>query len=171
MRYLTLIATAFPVLALAVASWANLPVKLVWNGSGSAPVGFYWIADQVPSRGDFVLAHVPESMRNLVVERGYLPPDIALIKRIVAEQGDTVCRRDREIIIDGITVTVARTEDGQGRKMPVWSGCHVLGRDEVFLLQRHPDSLDSRYFGPLDRRLIIGRATRWRAPWQGDREY
>lgn len=170
MRWLTLIATALPVFALAVASAANLPTKLVWNGSESAPVGLYWVDDQTPKRGDYVLIRVPDTMRNLIIERGYLPPDIPLIKRIVAEHGDTVCRRDREVIIDGITVALARTEDGMGRKLPVWSGCHTLGRDQVFLLQRHPESLDSRYFGPIDRRLIIGRATHWRLPWQSDRE-
>ena len=171
MRHLALVATVFPVLALAVASWANLPAKLVWNGSESAPVGFYWIDDQVPERGDIVLVRVPDGMREIITKRGYLPSDVPLIKRIVADHGDTVCRRDREIIIDGITVALARTEDGQGRKMPVWSGCHVLYRDQLFLLQRHSESLDSRYFGPVDRRLIIGRATRWRLPWQSDGEY
>ncbi|MFN3225784.1 MAG: S26 family signal peptidase [Hyphomicrobiales bacterium] len=170
MKQVTLIATILPVLALAVASSANLPVKLVWNGSESAPIGFYWIDDQVPKRGDYVLARVPDRMRNLIVERGYLPPNVPLIKRILAADGDTVCRRDREIVIDGITVTVARTQDGLGRTMPVWSGCHVLDERHVFLLQRHPESLDGRYFGPVDRRLIIGRATWLPLPWQGEWE-
>lgn len=171
MRHLTLIATGLSVLALAFASLANLPVKLVWNGSESAPIGLYWIDDRVPERGDCVLVRVPDTIRNLVIKRKYLPPDAPLIKRIAAVEGDTVCRRDREIIIDGITIALAWTEDGHGRKMPVWSGCHVLGHNQVFLLQRHPASLDSRYFGPVDRRLIIGRATQWRLPRQGDREF
>lgn len=171
MRHLALVATVFPVLALAVASWANLPAKLVWNGSESALIGLYWVDDQVPERGDIVLVRAPDGMREIITKRGYLPSDVPLIKRIVAEQGDTVCRRDREIIIDGVTVTVARTEDGQGRKMPVWSGCHVLYRDQLFLLQRHSAPLNSRYFGPVDRRLIIGQATRWRLPRQSDGEY
>jgi len=33
-------------------------------------------------------------------------------------------------------------------------------------LQDHPQSFDGRYFGPVDRRLVIGRATMLRLPWR-----
>ena len=170
MKYVMVVAAGLAVLVLAVASFVNLPVKLVWNGSESAPTGLYWIDNRSAERGDYVLVRVPDSMRNLVIERGYLSPNIPLIKRVAAADGDVVCRRNREILIDGITVTVAQTKDRLGREMPSWRGCHVLDEGRVFLLQNHPESLDSRYFGPVDRYLIIGRARQWRPPWQNDRE-
>lgn len=166
MRRATLIATGLPVFALAIASVESLPIKLIYNASESAPIGLYWIDDQPAERGDYVLVRVPDRVRNLVVERGYLPPDIPLIKRVVGADGDVLCRRNREILIDGVTVAVAQISDGLGREMPVWSGCHVLHERRVFLLQDHPNSFDSRYFGPVDRRLIIGRATPLRLPWR-----
>lgn len=166
MRRLVPIVAAIPVLALAIASAVSLPTKLIYNGSPSAPVGFYWIDDHRAERRDFVLVRVPDRVQNLVEERRYLPPDVPLIKRVAGADGDVVCRRDREIIIDGVTVTVARYEDALGRDMPVWTGCHVLGDRRVFLLQQHSQSFDSRYFGPVDRSLIIGRATYLRPPWR-----
>ena len=71
-----------------------------------------------------------------------------------------------EISVNGSVVASAKRRDGQGREMPDWHGCHILTEQTVFLLQDHPQSFDGRYFGPVDRRLIIGRATRLRMPWR-----
>jgi conjugative transfer signal peptidase TraF len=157
---------AIPVLALAAASIAELPTKLVYNGSASARIGFYWIDDAPVGRGDFVLMDVPDRVRNLVETRRYLPPGVPLIKRIVAADGDEICRRNREVLLGGVTVAVARNEDRLGRPLPAWQGCRVICDDEIFVLQAHPDSFDGRYFGPVDRSLVIGRASWLRLPWQ-----
>lgn len=166
MKRATLFVTAIPVLALGLASVVSLPKKLIYNASESAPVGFYWIDDRRAERGDYVLVRTPERVRNLVEDRRYLPPDTPLIKRVAGANGDVVCRRNREILIDGVTVAVARTVDGMGRRMPVWTGCHHLRVMRVFLLQQHPQSFDSRYFGPVGRSLVFGRATYLRLLWR-----
>ena len=166
MRRVTLVAMAAPTLALAVASLINLPTKLIYNGSPSAPIGFYWIHDHHAERGDYVLVRTPERVRSLVEERRYLPPNTPFIKQVAGANGDVVCRRNRKILINGVTVTVARNVDSLGRRMPAWTGCHHLRERRVFLLQQHPQSFDSRYFGPVDRGLIIGRATYLCPPWR-----
>lgn len=162
MRRVVLFAAALAVLALGIASMVSLPKKLLYNGSASAPVGFYWLDDGSFQRGDFVALQVPERIRELVEDRGYLPPNVPLIKRIVGGPGDEICRIGLEVRINGVTIAMAQIVDGSGREMPFWSGCHVLHGRRVFLLQDNPDSFDSRYFGPVDRRLIIGRATQLR---------
>ena len=159
MKPLILIATGLPVLALVVTSLTSLPTKLIYNSSESAPIGLYWIDDRPAERGDYVLVRVPDRVRNLVVERGYLPPDVPIIKRIAGGPGDEICRIGLEVRVNGVTIAMAQIVDGSGREMPVWSGCHVLHGRRVFLLQDHPASFDSRYFGPVDRSLIVGRAT------------
>ena len=167
MRIVALSAMTVSVFALAATSVAELPKKLVYNGSASAPIGFYWIDDAPAELGDFVLLDVPERVQDLIETRRYLPPGMPLIKRIVAVEGDDeICRQKREILLDGVTVAVARNEDRLGRPMPAWQGCRVLREDQIFVLQPHPDSFDGRYFGPVDRSLVIGRATRLRFPWQ-----
>ncbi|MEM9971672.1 MAG: S26 family signal peptidase, partial [Pseudomonadota bacterium] len=63
------------------------------------------------------------------------------------------------VSIDGVTVATAKGRDRFDRPMPVWQGCHRLTEKEIFFL--NPDteaSLDGRYFGPLSRDTIIGRA-------------
>ena len=43
--------------------------------------------------------------------------------------------------------------------LPAWQGCRVIARGEVFLMNwDEPQSLDSRYFGPIPLSAIIGRA-------------
>ena len=166
MRRILLISTAIPVLALAVTSFVNVPKKLIYNASASAPIGLYWLDNRPIERGDYVLVRVPERVRNLVEERGYLPPDVPLVKRVVGLNGDRICRVGIEIFLNGAVIAIAKERDGLGRQMPRWHGCHILSERAVFLLQDHPQSFDSRYFGPVDRRLIIGRATPLRLPWR-----
>lgn len=170
MKRVVLLGTAIPVLALGLASAVNLPKKLIYNASESAPVGFYWIDQQPISRGDYVYVPVPGRVRKLVIERGYLPPDVPLLKRVVGLNGDRICRDRTEISVNGTVVATAKLRDGLGRKMPDWHGCHIITERTVFLLQEHPQSFDGRYFGPVDRRLIFGRATRVRLPWRKDEQ-
>lgn len=166
MKRVALIGTVIPALALAVASVVSLPKKLIYNASASAPIGFYWIDQQPISRGDYVYVRVPERVRNFVIERGYLPPDVPLLKRVVGLNGDRICRQSDEISVNGTAAATAKRRDGQGREMPDWHGCHILTEQTIFLLQDHPQSFDGRYFGPVDRRLIIGHATKLQFSWR-----
>lgn len=140
---------------------------LVWNASASLPRGFYRITvPAAPRAGDLVLARAPSGWAALFAERGYLPAGVPLLKRVAATAGSTVCRNGLAILIDGTEHATAQRTDRAGRPMPVWSGCHRLGADEVFLLiAEHPASLDGRYFGPTAASLVIGRATPlWTVP-------
>ncbi|MEP5930152.1 MAG: S26 family signal peptidase [Nitratireductor sp.] len=48
--------------------------------------------------------------------------------------------------------------DGEGRLMPRWRGCERLGGYHVLLLaEGEPSSFDGRYFGLVERALVIGR--------------
>lgn len=166
MKRALLLGTAIPVLAFGLASVVSLPTKLIYNASESAPIGFYWIDQEPISRGDHVYVRVPKRVRKLVIERGYLLPDVPLVKRIVGLNGDRICRSGTEVFVNGTLVAMAKKQDDLGREMPGWQGCHIVTGRTVFLLQDHPCSFDGRYFGPVDRRLIIGRATPVRFPWR-----
>ena len=170
MRRVVLLGTAIPVLSLALASAVSMPKKLIYNASESAPVGFYWIDHEPVSRGDYVYVRVPRRFQKLVIERGYLPPNVPLLKRVVGLNGDRICRDGTEISVNRTVVATAKRHDGLGRKMPDWHGCHIITERTVFLLQEHPRSFDGRYFGPVDRRLILGRATRVRLRWRKDEQ-
>jgi len=130
---------------------------LVWNASASAPIGLYRVVPDSAARGELVLAHAPDSVRRLAEERHYLPLRVPLVKRIVAASGDNVCAAGTAIYINGRLVAERLTTDRLERPLPSWSGCHLLDRDEVFLLMKGvADSFDSRYFGPIRTTAIIG---------------
>jgi conjugative transfer signal peptidase TraF len=134
--------------------------RLVWNASESVPVGLYRVqpADRL-NVTDLVVAFPPEGLATMLADAGYLPLGVPLIKRILALQGQLVCRQDLRIIVDGIEMGLARERDRRGRLLPAWQGCRALRHGEVFLMNwDEPASLDSRYFGPLPLAAIVGRA-------------
>jgi conjugative transfer signal peptidase TraF len=109
-------------------------------------------------RGDFVLAWLPDAVRELAAERDYLPANVPLVKRVAALTGDTICSEQARLTINGIAVATALRADSRGRSLPQWNGCRTVGQKEVFLLMASvPDSFDGRYFGPIATRAIIGK--------------
>jgi len=131
---------------------------LVWNASASAPIGLYRVLPGKPIRGDLVLVHPPNSVRQLAAERGYLPATVPLVKRVAALDGDIICAAGDAISVNGRVVAERLARDRLGRPMPRWSGCRLLDGGEVFLLMEGvSDSFDGRYFGPVRRAAIIGR--------------
>jgi conjugative transfer signal peptidase TraF len=133
---------------------------LIWNASASAPIGLY--AVQPPGKlgvTDLVVARPPESLASWLAERGYLPKDAMLIKRVAGLPGQKVCRDGFALTIDGIPMAEAQERDRAGRPLPQWRGCIVLLPSEIFLLNWDaPASLDGRYFGAFPVRSVIGRA-------------
>ncbi len=139
----------------------ELPIKLVWNASESAPIGLYRIApaDRLEVT-QLVLARPPAPLATYLTERGYVGAGVPLLKRVAALSGQTVCRDEVSVTVDGAAWAVARERDRMGRLLPAWQGCRTLTGDEVFLLNWDaPASFDGRYFGPLSVSAIIGRAT------------
>ncbi|WP_337190896.1 S26 family signal peptidase [Qipengyuania algicida] len=139
---------------------APLPRVLVWNVTASVPTGLYHIGDPAGLHiGERVALDPPPGLRDYLAERGYLPAGVPLIKEVAALPGDTVCRNGLAITINGSLAGRARTRDRRGRVLPAWHGCRTVAHREIFLMNlRAPDSFDGRYFGPLPRDRVIGRA-------------
>ena len=158
-RSTTLIAMTGAAVLMALTCSKPAPV-LVWNASGSAPIGLYYVQ---PAGALFVttlvLAMPPEPLASSLARGGYLPRGVPLLKRILAVPGQSVCRHELIISVDGGNVGAARERDSRGRVLPVWQGCRTIADGEVFLMNwNEPASLDSRYFGPIPTSAIIGRA-------------
>ncbi len=152
--------TLLAVIGIAATSAADMPTKLVWNATASAPVGFYTIepADwiEVP---ELVAVRPPEPLAGFMVERGYVGRDVPLLKRVVGLPGQRVCRTGRTITVDGVEMGDALDRDRNGRALPVWQGCRVVADGQFFLMNWDVrDSLDGRYFGPIPANSVIGRA-------------
>jgi conjugative transfer signal peptidase TraF len=91
----------------------------------------------------------------LVKTMGY-DEDIFLLKRISALPGERVCRSQSGLITIKDKSLKARSHDHLGHKLPSWQGCHVLKKGEIFILGDHPQSFDSRYFGPVRTSQLTG---------------
>lgn len=155
-----LAATAFGVCAIGAPIAAAPPRLLLWNASASVPVGLYALKPTDAAAVSDLLAVMPtEPLATYLAARGYLPHGVPLLKRAAALSGQTVCRNDLSIVVDGVALGRARKSDGTGRPLPRWRGCRVVAPDEIFLMNwQSPDSFDSRYVGPVPRSSIIARA-------------
>lgn len=115
--------------------------------------GNYLIVDKITAG-----AKNPE--RNSVVVFKYPNnPSKNFIKRIIGLPSETV-------IVRGDTVTIINTENPQGFKLDQSYVVHKstqdvekkLGETEYFVMgDNRKDSFDSRYWGPLDKKYILGR--------------
>jgi conjugative transfer signal peptidase TraF len=145
---------------LAVAAGADPPYSLVYNPSESAPRGWYaLVPERHPTRGEWVLVHLPKEIARLADGRGYLPMHVPILKRIGAQSGDEVCAARGGIFIEGHLVARALKDDSRGRPLPQWSACRRLKAQELFLVSSYSlFSFDSRYFGPVKRAGVMGQA-------------
>jgi len=158
-RFGYVLTTSVAVLGVGGLSLVSATPRLIWNATASTPVGLY--AVQPVHRlavGDLVALRPPKPLAGILADGGYLPRGVPLLKQVAALPGQTVCRTGAIVTIDGIDVATAHERDHLGRPLPVWSGCRPLGTEELFLLNRHPDSLDGRYLGPIPARAILGGA-------------
>ena len=134
------------------------------NGQSMVPTfqsGEYVLTDKVsyrfgePERGDIIVFHAPEAA-NCPIGTG-----CDFIKRIIALPGETVEVKGNAIYVNGRKLdeeylpTGLQTEAGaytRGRAI-------TLGQEEYMAVgDNRPYSSDSRTWGPIQRRDIVGRA-------------
>lgn len=158
-RHLCLSAiTTAALLSLAFNQWGRQTPMVVYNATASVPKGFYRVyAVKGLHRGDMVLMTTPASVRVLADHRRYLPKSVPMIKTVAALPGDEICAVGMTILINGRSVAIRQSHDGQGRPMPQWDGCRTLNPGEFFPLNpASPHSFDGRYFGAVPTALIRG---------------
>ena len=151
-------ATIFSTSFVAVA-WLKPAPRLLWNASASAPIGLYRVDVGAPPRlGDLVAIAPPPALGTFLAQRGYLLRGVPLLKRVAGLPGALVCRSGVFVTVNGVAVARALARDRANRPLPVWTGCRIVGRGELFLVNAARDSLDGRYFGPLSSTGLLGTA-------------
>lgn len=156
-----LIIAQIAVTAVALTAMADMPTRLVWNNTESVPTGLYAVNEDNRLRSGMLVAVMPpEPLASWLVDGGYLGRNAPLLKHVEALPGQRVCRDGERVTVDGRLRAIARDTDRRGRALPHWSGCSIVAEGQLFLLNAdHDGSLDGRYFGPLPRSSVIGRAT------------
>ena len=147
--------SAAAIALLGVAS-VNARDWLLYNHTPSVPTGWYVRSSDEIARGALVTVRAQDVAPDYAEARNFSDAGDRFIKRIAANEGDSVCADGETIRINDRTVAHRASRDSEGRDLPRWSGCTVLSADEVFLMGDTPDSFDSRYFGVVREDAIEG---------------
>lgn len=134
------------------------------NTTPSLPRGLYWVQPQKPEKGSLVLFCAPSTpLFSEAKTRGYLGAGFcasgseALLKRIVAVEGDQVTISDQGVAVNGqrLANSTPLKTDAAGRPLPAFKAEGTLAAGQVLLMaDQHPQSFDGRYFGPVDERFL-----------------
>jgi type IV secretory pathway protease TraF len=146
------------VASLAVKPFINPVPLLIWNASESVPIGWYYVAKRQPKIGEIAVIKPTDWVQIYASSRGYLPQNVWLLKPIFASHPSIICRFASHVFVDGKRVAKAKIKDKMHRLLPVWKGCKALTSTQYFVLGRHRDSFDSRYFGPSEKHQVVGTA-------------
>ena len=154
---------SFPIALFAAGYGAGLRV----NFSPSYPLGLWHI--QALHRdvrvGDLVFICPPlTTIFNLAFKRGYIRPGLCpgwrspLIKTVIALPGQTI-GIGSSVMIDGQQLPNSDLQpvDGVGRALTPFAG-GVVPPGMLFLHSDYEESYDSRYFGPIPAKGVLGLA-------------
>lgn len=117
----------------------------------------------VPKRGDVIV------FKTKGIKSPYVRPNEYYIKRLVGLPGETIGIEPPYIIVNGQKLTspaifkkIADGQNGYGgylTRLTTSFSTITLGPDEYFVLgDNSKNSLDGRYYGPIRREAIIGKA-------------
>jgi len=134
--------------------------------SASMPQGL-WQSIPFDSNVEYARLCPPPAVAHLVPHGTGGPSECdgrtALLKSVVAREKDIVEIDGSGLSVNGVTLpNTAAWHRPDGTPGPVWPfppGRYVVAAGEVWLIaNHHPRSLDSRYFGPLPARVLLGGA-------------
>lgn len=111
--------------------------------------------DRVPRKGEIFAFYAPRSV-SPVMEPGTL-----MVKIFVAQPGDTVeIRPDKTIRVNGEVKAkgLAHLHEASPEALSRFYGRRTLGEDEWWVLGTNAWSFDSRYWGAVSAKNVLGRA-------------
>jgi conjugative transfer signal peptidase TraF len=137
------------------------------NYTSSMPIGFYRrVVVTNITRGDLVAVCLPKQIAAIALQRGYLSAGhcpskvIPVLKQVIAIPGDTVMLTNSEIAVNGLVYAAPFMPTDHKKKLLqkfVTSGLYQHTDGYWIYGANDPvKSWDSRYYGGVDRKTIIG---------------
>ncbi|NCX93414.1 MAG: signal peptidase I [Gammaproteobacteria bacterium] len=136
-------------------------IELTDQQSESMPKGWYLIvpADQSLSRNEWVVFDPPATVTPFLNQVHWMWPHSWLFKIVYGVPGDQVCVQSGWVWINHQKIAPVLKEYAPNKFLPETHFCGVLPKDQYWLMSTHVSrSFDSRYFGPVPRENIRGRA-------------
>jgi len=126
---------------------------LSFNVTPSLPRGLYWrLARPAVLVSGMLLELSPPDAVLAFMET--FPVDTHLLKQVAGVAGDTVCWRADTMGVNHQLVVLRLATHPLS---PGLEGCRTLTPNELVVLGQHPQSVDSRDIGPIDRRRVLYR--------------
>lgn len=126
--------------------------QLLYNHSPSMQVGWYLVKkSNTYKKQDVVVLRQPRAAEHL----GCVRAKSKVFKRIIATDGDQVCLNQGIITVNDHDF--ARTQPTFHKHL-IWTGCRRINKGQVFLATTHPQSCDSRFYGPIPKHMLWGTA-------------
>ena len=137
-------------------------IKVVYQNTKSMPVGYYFIYPMTSTHlntGEVVLIKPKAEVLNFLIHRKYIEKKMPLLKVIKAGPGDYVCYKDKGVMVNYSDFYPIYHYDKQGKVLPKIDFCSTLKSGEYFVVgQSSQYSFDSRYFGIIQKKQIMGKA-------------
>jgi conjugative transfer signal peptidase TraF len=140
----------------------NLGYGFSYAATTSMPKGWYFISPpKTLTRKDIVLFYPPEITRQFLQEHKWGPSSGLLLKYVKGIPGDEVCIRKQAIWINKVKIAPIYAYYAPGKLLPHSNFCGILAANQYLLMSTYiARSFDGRYFGPVQRAQIIGKAKR-----------
>lgn len=159
-KYPLIVSLIFLALA-GICYWLGIIVNL----TSSMPQGIYLRAGGDIARNDIIAFCLHEPYKTFGLKRGYLIPGLRcqgsmpLIKKVIALPGDDVVLRDQTITVNNQTYSYPTYyRDSLNRPLKVYPRGHYLKTPGYWVIgSENSHSWDSRYWGPLSRKQILGK--------------
>jgi type IV secretory pathway protease TraF len=109
-----------------------------------------------PAVGQIVAFPAPQAALDYAKRRGWPGGPTLFLKPLAAGPGDHVCVTDH-LKINGRFIAPVYAAGSDGTLLPRWNGCRSMAPGEWFAYApRIPNSLDSRYYGPVMEADMVG---------------
>ncbi len=171
---IALIIRAFVIQAFKIPSGSMKPTLLVGD---HLLVNKFIYGTSLPFKDGKILAFKNPERGDIIVFKYPNDPSRDFIKRVIGEEGDTIEIRNKKVYVNGAVVeekyaqytahSIISKDDPRRKFGPV-----SIPRNKLFVLGDNRDhSLDSRYWGFVDRDLIKGKALIIYWSWNGEEKF
>lgn len=143
---------------------------IVMNNMNSVQRGWWVRTIGAPRYGDVILFDVPENVQSWIMHKEedgsytyakavhWLRTGGRILKPVAGIEGDTLCRdRSNNVFINDVNLGTTILRDKNGLDLPFWDGCFKIGHGEYAVISQTPDSLDSKIFGLVRSKDVVGR--------------
>lgn len=146
---------------LIVMGYISLPKLFSVNMTASMPLGIYWLEEPKEiRRGDIIIFDADDDVMSIVVERGWLKPDMHFIKYVYGVSGDIYSIRNGRYIVNGEDKGAVQKYDSKSRALPSFLREGEYAVPDGYVLVGTPvvNSFDSRYYGPVPLSKVYNKA-------------